>query len=94
MPTYETTATFLRQYGKLTRSQQAAFRRAIGRFVEDLHRGTIRPGLRVKGIQALPGCFEITWHEDGRAIFTYGPEIREGEPHIIWLAIGTHSVLP
>jgi hypothetical protein len=42
----------------------------------------------------MPGCFEITWAADGRAIFTYGAEVRSGERHIIWLAIGTHSILP
>jgi len=42
----------------------------------------------------MPGCFEMTWEDDGRAIFTYGPEVRPGEAHIIWLAIGTHAILP
>ncbi|HCP62471.1 MAG TPA: hypothetical protein DIU14_08395 [Actinobacteria bacterium] len=56
--------------------------------------GKFRPGLRVKGIQGMPGCFEMTWEDDGRAIFTYGPEVRPGEAHIIWLAIGTHAILP
>lgn len=42
----------------------------------------------------MPGCFELTWAADGRAIFTYGAEIRAGEAHIVWLAIGSHSILP
>ena len=42
----------------------------------------------------MPGCFEMTWEANGRAIFTYGAEVRAGEPHVIWLAVGTHAVLP
>jgi hypothetical protein len=42
----------------------------------------------------MPGCFKMTWAGDGRAIFTYGPEVRPGERHVIWLAVGTHSILP
>jgi hypothetical protein len=36
----------------------------------------------------------MTWAGDGRAIFTYGAEVRPGERHIIWLAVGTHAILP
>jgi hypothetical protein len=53
-------------------------------FVEDLQRdGSFRPGLRVKGIRGMPGCFEMTWAPDGRAIFTYGPEVHPGERHVV-----------
>ena len=48
----------------------------------------------MKGIQGMPGCFEMTWARDGRAIFTYGQKVRAGEPHVIWIAVGTHDVLP
>lgn len=34
----------------------------------------------------------MTWASDGRAIFHYGDEIHPGEPHIIWLRIGTHDI--
>jgi hypothetical protein len=94
LPTYEPTETFLDEYSRLAKSQRAAFRRAVEKFVEDIGRGQFRPGLRVKGIQGMPGCFEMTWEADGRAIFTYGREVRGGEPHIVWLAIGTHAILP
>jgi hypothetical protein len=36
---------------------------------------------------------ELTWAPDGRAVFSYGASIREGEPHIVWHAVGTHEVL-
>jgi hypothetical protein len=62
--------------------------------VTDLATGKFRAGLRVKGIAGMPGCFEMTWAADGRAIFAYGAEIRQADVHVVWLAIGTHSVLP
>ena len=60
----------------------------------DLGQGQFRVGLRVKGIVGMPGCFEMTWALDGRAIFAYGIEALPGETHVAWLAIGTHRILP
>lgn len=94
MPTYEATEQFVAAHAGLTREQRRAFRRALSHFIADAASGRFRHGLRVKGIQALPGWFEMTWAGDGRAIFTYGPEVRAGERHVIWLAIGTHAILP
>lgn len=94
MPTYEITERFRHEHSRLTAEQRSAFRRAVERFVSDLEHGQFRPGLRVKGIAGMPGCFEMTWAGDGRAIFSYGPEARPGEPHVIWLAIGGHAILP
>lgn len=56
--------------------------------LEDLQRGEFRAGLRVKGVVGMPGCFEMSWAADGRAIFTYAAEVREGERHVVWLAVG------
>jgi hypothetical protein len=94
VPTYTVTDGFLRDYRALTKAQQDAFRRAVRHFVEDLERGDFRAGLRVKGIRGMPGCFEMTWANDGRAIFTYGPEVRSSDRHVVWLAVGTHAILP
>ncbi len=94
MPTYEATDDFIRDLGRLTREQRLAFRRAVGRFVEDTRSGKFRSGLRVKGIQGRPGSFEMTWADNGRAILTYGPAVLSGETHIVWLAVGTHEILP
>ncbi|MBV8528056.1 MAG: hypothetical protein JOZ75_07055 [Candidatus Dormibacteraeota bacterium] len=63
-------------------------------FIDDTSSGRFRSSLRVKGIQGMPGCFEMTWAGDGRAIFTYGPEVRAGERHVVWLAVGSHAILP
>jgi hypothetical protein len=94
VPTYEATELFWREYRRLNAEQRAAFKRAVEHFVADLEEGQFRAGLRVKGIVGMPGCFEMTWAGDGRAIFAYGKEVRPGEKHVIWLAVGTHSILP
>lgn len=94
MPTYERLPRFDRDYGRLDRPQRDAFRIAIWKFVEDLHRGRgFRPGLRVKGVQGSRGIYELTWAADGRATFHYEPNQLSGEPHVIWRRIGTHDVL-
>jgi hypothetical protein len=94
LPTYEITERFRREYERLSSEQRAAFKRAVERFIADLSKGRFRAGLRVKAVAGLPGCFEVTWAPDGRAIFTYGAEVTPGAPHVIWLAVGTHAILP
>jgi hypothetical protein len=75
MPTYTPTESFLRDFRGLSVEQQETFRKALGHFIEDIKRRRFRPGLRVKGIQGMPGCFEMSWAADGSAIFTYGAEV-------------------
>lgn len=95
MPTHEAPEAFLRQYCNLTPEQRKAFRAALRKFIADLRSESFRAGLRVRAVQGLPpGFFEMTWAADGRAIFRYGPEVRAGEPHIIWYAVGSHGILP
>ena len=94
MPTYETTDTFQNAYVALSAEQRRAFHRALRRFIEDTIAGRYRKSLRVKGIQGMPGCFEMTWAPDGRAIFSYGLEVIPGERHIVWRAVGSHAILP
>lgn len=94
MPTYERSRQFVDDYSNLSPDQRRAFRSAAQKFAADLRRGRgFRPGLRVKGINGSPGMFEMTWAPDGRAVFSYGASILEGEPHIVWHAVGTHDVL-
>lgn len=64
-----------------------------GKFVADLTSGQFRSGLRVKRYKSIPGAWEITWADQGRALFTYGPEVVEGQVHIIWIMVGDHSIL-
>jgi hypothetical protein len=47
----------------------------------------------VKGIQGSPGLYELTWAGNGRATFSYGASIRDGEPHIVWHRVGGHDVI-
>lgn len=94
MPTYERLARFDKDYAALSADQKAAFKLAVRKFVEDLERGRgFRKGLRVKGVRGSPGVFELTWADDGRATFSFGPSIRESEPHVIWRRVGTHDVI-
>jgi hypothetical protein len=91
MPTFETLPRFERDWKNLTRQQQAIFRKVITEyFVPDLAAPDrpFRPGLRVKGVTAHPGVFEMTWDNDGRATFSYGQERIAGQAHVIWHASG------
>jgi hypothetical protein len=84
VPTHEESSAFLRAYGRLANAEQEAFRAAIAKLVEDLREGGHpRPSLRVKRVQGAPGVWELTWAADGRATFSYGPEVRPGDPHIV-----------
>jgi hypothetical protein len=51
-----------------------------------------RPGLRVKGVTARPGVFEMTRDNDGRATFSYGAARVPGQAQVIWRRIGTHAI--
>lgn len=93
MATFQTTSRFDRDWKQLTVDSRARFRRVVTEeFVPDLAKGAFRAGLRVKGVQAAVGVFEMTWAPDGRATFSYGRPQRPGEPHVIWRRIGTHEV--
>lgn len=93
MPTRDVTASFWRDWQRLTPEQRRSFIEAVRRFVADLKAGAgFRPGLRVKRVQGHPGIWEMTWAPDGRATFEYGSERRPGDPHIVWRRIGTHDV--
>ena len=93
MPTYAWFATFRKDFDSLSPAQQAEFLIAISHFVDDIEGGSgFRKGLRVKGIQGANGIFEMTWANNGRATFEYGPTVNKGELHIIWRRIGTHSI--
>lgn len=48
--------------------------------------------MRVKRVGGTPDVWEMTWAPDGRATFTYGAEVRAGDPHIIWRRIGKHDI--
>lgn len=96
MPTYESPQAFQRAYKKLTPDQQRLFRAALQKFVAALKAGEpFPPELRVKSVRRARSIslMEMTWAADGRATWTYGPEKTPGEPHIVWVSIGTHAIL-
>lgn len=93
MPTYESLVHFLRDWKNLTAAQKAAFMVAVAQFVTDLQAGKgFRRGLRVKKMQGHADVWEMTWAPDGRATFSYGTPIKEGQPHVVWRRIGTHDI--
>jgi hypothetical protein len=93
LPTYAWVARFANDFDALSPDQQLAFLVAVSQFVEDLRAGKgFRKGLRVKGVKGVVGIFEMTWADDGRATYQYGEEVREGEAHILWRIVGTHSI--
>ncbi|MFE2723749.1 hypothetical protein [Kitasatospora sp. NPDC059327] len=77
----------------LTAAQKAAFLVAVAQFVTDLRAGQgFRRGLRVKTMQGHPDIWELTWAPDGRATFSYGEPVQDGDPHIVRRRIGTHEI--
>ncbi|QEV30041.1 hypothetical protein CP976_42260 [Streptomyces coeruleorubidus] len=46
-----------------------------------------------EGVPRAPGVFELTWDGNGRATWSYGPEMVPREQHLIWRRIGTHDIL-
>ncbi len=73
--------------------QQEAFLQAVEQFVDELRSGIgFRKGLRIKGVKGAAGVYELTWADDGRATFQYGPEVTNGEPHVVWRRVGTHDI--
>ena len=76
MPTFETLPRFDRDWKGLTSQQQGLFRKVVlEAFVPDLLAADrpFRPGMRVKGVAAHPGVFEMTWDNDGRRPSAMGP---------------------
>lgn len=96
MTTYECTPGFLREYGRLDRSQQAQFKAAAKVLAADLNDN--RPPsrrLRVRKFNRTRGGAdwrELTWAPNGRAFFLYGEPVKAGHQHVVWLRIGKHAV--
>ncbi|MEU5273337.1 hypothetical protein AB0G77_33455 [Streptomyces hygroscopicus] len=82
MPTYEATPRFTADHHRLTPAQRRRFRQVVTAFIDDLHTGTFRASLRVKGVRSAPGVFELTWDGDGRATWSYGPDPRRTSHHL------------
>jgi hypothetical protein len=93
-PTFERSPRFRADQAQLTAAQLRRFQDKVrDLLIPALVKGEPFPaGLRVKSVQGVPGVFEVTWAPDGRATFSYGPEVIPGQAHIIWRRIGTHDI--
>ena len=92
MPTHEELPRFLRDWQRLQPAQRNAFLQALQLFVAGLGDQAFAPQLRIKRVQGEAGIWEMSWAADGRATFSYGPELIPGQPHIVWRRIGTHDI--
>ena len=92
MPTHDETPEFMREYGALSEDDRRKFRAASAAVRADLPSRRFRPSLRVKSFRHRDGVFEMSWGQNRRALWTYGPEVIPGQPHIVWLRIGTHDI--
>jgi hypothetical protein len=92
-PTYELQPGFAREFARLPREQQRAFRRAVVKLIAALKNGDEPPrSLRIKRVQGTRDVWEMSWSGDGRATFRYGGERKAGEAHVVWLRIGGHEI--
>jgi hypothetical protein len=93
-PTYELPAGFAREYARLSREQRRDFRKAVSKLINALKadRAPPRP-LRIKRVQGTKEIWELSYSGDGRATFRYGPEVKPGKAHVIWLRVGGHEIL-
>jgi hypothetical protein len=97
---YETTATFDREWRRLSPEQRALARPAIASFVDACNEAggstpAFPPTLRVRRMRGAnsPVIWEMTWNfarPDGRATFEF-IEI-DGERAVRWRRIGGHDI--
>ncbi len=93
MPTYERSDEFLHDLARLTPEQRKQFEAAVREMIEDMKAGRpFRNSLGVERFHRRRGAYEMRWGIDGRALFEYGASPRQGETHIIWLAVGSHRI--
>jgi hypothetical protein len=93
-PTYEVSTGFAREFTRLTREQDRAFRQAVAKLVDSFRDGSEPPrSLRIKRVQGTKDVWEMSYSGDGRATFRYGAEVKPGETHIEWLRVGGHEIL-
>ncbi len=93
-PTFELGTGFAREFTRLPREQQRAFRKAIAKLVEAFKQDREPPrSLRIKRVQGTDDVWEMSYSGDGRATFRYGSKRKSGETHVVWLRVGGHEIL-
>jgi hypothetical protein len=82
-PTYEASPGFAREFTRLSREDDRAFRQAVAKLVLAFQDGREPPrSLRIKRVQGTKDIWEMSYSGDGRATFRYGAEVQPGEAHI------------
>src|SRR5206468_1307424 len=89
-------AQFKRDYRNLTKEQRERFRAAARRVIAPL--STTPPGEPtqmplVRDLEGHPGFFELYVDRNTRGVYTFGPAVRHGQPHIVWCRIGGEEAL-
>jgi hypothetical protein len=94
-PTFDRLAQFKRDYRKLTPDQRARFRSAAKKVIAPLSASPPCEPTQplVKGLEGHPGFFEVYVDRNIRAVYTFGPAVRHGQPHIVWCRIGDQKVV-
>ena len=92
MPTFDVRDTFWRDYKNLTRDEKAAFLVAVGKFVTRPQGRAPARWFAYSGACRVPQLLRDDMGPDGRAIFELGPEVRQGEQHIVWRRVGTRDI--
>lgn len=93
-PTYELGTGFAREFARLSREQDRAFRKAVAKLIDALRDDEQPPNsLRIKRVRGTKDIWEMSFSGDGRATFRYGTEAKPGETHVQWLRIGGHEIL-
>lgn len=93
-PTFEARARFAREFARLSREQDKAFRKAVRKLVDALGDEREPPrSLRIKRVQGTDDVWEMSYSGDGRATFRYGSEVKHGKTHVEWLRVGGHEIL-
>ena len=95
MTKFTADAAFVRRFKKLSNQDKDSFNQRALELGEDLDAG-IPPrsslGVRIFRKYASQRVHEFKWAADGRALFRYGIDDDDGQKHVIWLIVGTHSI--
>ncbi len=83
------------QFATVRSMDETLLRKNIEKFVAPF--STTPPGEPgeplVRELRDHPGFFEIRFGGDARAIYTFGQEVRRGQPHVIWCRVGSGDAL-
>jgi len=91
--------SFKAAYNRLSRGEQALFKKTLPNFVTACDRFAADPSavwpsaLRVKDVENAPGIFEMTWSfsgPDGRATFEWVH--LDGQLAVRWRRVGGHAI--